>query len=54
MALAEYDFQPGRPTPQLPELTHAQHEANEEDLYTGLVGLAGIVVGAFTVDELLT
>jgi GAF domain-containing protein len=54
MVLAEYDFQPGRPILQLPKLTQAQHEADEEDLYAGLIGLAGIVVGALSVEELLT
>ncbi len=52
--MTEFDSQPGRATPQLPELTHAQSEADENDLQAGLIGLAGITVGALTVDELLT
>jgi hypothetical protein len=54
MALADYDFQPGRAAPRPPELTDAEREADEDDLYAGLVGLNGIVVGALTVDEVLT
>ena len=34
--------------------SQAQCDADEEDLYAGLIGLAGIVVDAVTVDELLT
>jgi hypothetical protein len=51
--LADYDFPLGRALQQ-PELTQAQREADEEDLYAGLIGLAGIVVDDLTVDELLT
>jgi hypothetical protein len=54
VALAEYDFQPGRTTPQLPELTHTQREAAEDDFHAGLIGLIGIVADILTVDELLT
>jgi len=52
--LAEYDSQPGRISPPDPELTQAQHDADEEDLQTGLSGLAAIVVDGLTVDESLT
>jgi hypothetical protein len=52
--VVEYDFQPGRATPELPELTHAQREADEDDLQAALTGLAGIVVDALAVSELLT
>jgi GAF domain-containing protein len=52
--VTEFDSQPGRPRPQLSELTRAQNEAGEDNLRAGLTGLAGIVVGALTVDELLT
>jgi hypothetical protein len=50
--LANYGFQLGRALP-LPALTPAQRDA-DEDLYAGLLGLAGIVVDDLTVDELLT
>lgn len=52
--LAEYDSRPGRISPPEPELTQAQHDADEEDLQAGLSGLAAIVVDALTVDESLT
>ena len=52
--MAEYDSQPGRISPPEPELTQAQHDADEEDLQAGLSGLAAIVVDALTVDESLT
>jgi GAF domain-containing protein len=52
--LAEYDSQPGRDFPELPELTQAQHDADQEDLQAGLSGLAAIVVDASAVDALLT
>lgn len=52
--MADDDSQPGRAAPQLPELTQERHDANEDDLQAGLLGLAGIVVGALTVDEVLT
>jgi transcriptional regulator with GAF, ATPase, and Fis domain len=50
----EYDFQPGRAMPEPPELTDAQREADKDDLQEALFGLAGIVVAALTVGELLT
>lgn len=53
MDLSEYDLQPGRSTVQLTELTHAQREADEDDLRAGLTGLSGIAMGASTVSELL-
>ena len=52
--MAEYDSQPGRVSPPDPELTQAQHDADEEDLQAGLSGLAAIVVDVLTVDESLT
>jgi GAF domain-containing protein len=54
VGVAEYDSQPGRIAPPEPELTQEQHDADEEDLQTGLSGLAAIVVDALTVDESLT
>jgi transcriptional regulator with GAF, ATPase, and Fis domain len=50
----EFDFQPGRAMPGVAVLTDAQSEADEHDLQEALVGLAGIVVAALTVGELLT
>jgi GAF domain-containing protein len=52
--VTEFDGQPGRPTPQLPALTREQGRAHEHDLHAGLIGLTGMVLGALTVDELLT
>lgn len=52
--MIECDFQPGRAVPEPAELTDAQSEAHEDDLQQALVGLAGIVVAALTVGELLT
>jgi hypothetical protein len=54
VALDEYDSQPGRAAPQPSEHTDVQRESDEDDLHAGLTGLAGIVVDALTVDELLT
>ncbi|MGZ4585700.1 MAG: GAF and ANTAR domain-containing protein [Mycobacterium sp.] len=53
MALFDFESQSGRPTAPQPELTQAQHDADEEDLQAGLRGLAAIVVDGLTVDELL-
>jgi GAF domain-containing protein len=50
----ECDFQHGRAAPEPPEHTHTHSEAHHEDLQEALTGLAGIVVGALTVGELLT
>jgi GAF domain-containing protein len=47
--MAEYDAQPGRPTPQEP----AQLDADEVDLQAGLRGVAGLVAGAGAVIDLL-
>ncbi|RAU93644.1 hypothetical protein DQP58_15960 [Mycobacterium colombiense] len=52
--MAEYEFQPGRPAPELPDLTQAQSGADADDLDASLTGLSRIVVDALTVDELLT
>jgi GAF domain-containing protein len=52
--LAEYESQPGRISLPQPELTQAQHDADQEDLQAGLRGLAAIVVDALTLDESLT
>jgi GAF domain-containing protein len=51
--MAEYDAQPGRPTPAPSDLSQEQLEADEIDLYTGLRGVAGLVAGARGVIDLL-
>jgi hypothetical protein len=51
--LADFDAQPGRKMPPLPELSAAQREADEAELYAGLRGVAGIVAGAHGVIDLL-
>ena len=51
--MAEYDAQPGRTPPPLPELSAAQLEADELDLHAGLAGVAGIVADARGVVEML-
>ena len=51
--MAEYDAQPGRPTPPDPGLSPAQLEADELDLHAGLEGVARIVAGGRGVAELL-
>jgi GAF domain-containing protein len=44
--MAEYDAQPGRKGPPRLDLSAAQREADDIDLYAGLTGVAGIVAGA--------
>jgi GAF domain-containing protein len=51
--MADYDAQPGRPSPTEGELSPAQVEADEIDLYAGLKGVAGLVAGARGVIDLL-
>ena len=51
--MADYDAQPGRPAQAQTELSSAQVEADEIDLYTGLRGVAGLVAGARGVIDLL-
>jgi GAF domain-containing protein len=51
--MADYDAQPGRPTPAESDLSPAQLEADEIDLYAGLKGVAGLVAGARGVIDLL-
>jgi GAF domain-containing protein len=51
--MAEYDAQPGRPTPPEPELSPAQLDADEVDLIAGLTGVARIVAGGRAVVDLL-
>jgi GAF domain-containing protein len=52
--MTKYDGQAGRDNPADPALTAEQIEADEEDLRTGLSGLAVMVAGARGVGELLT
>src|ERR1700760_2739136 len=51
--MADYDAQPGRGSPAGPDLSAAQREADEVDLYAGLTGVAGLVAGARGVVDLL-
>jgi hypothetical protein len=51
--LADFDAQPGRRVPPLPEFSPTQREADEAELYAGLRGVAGIVAGAQGVNDLL-
>ena len=51
--LADFDAQPDRIAPSLPELSATQREADEAELYAGLRGVAGIVAGAQGVIDLL-
>ena len=44
--MADYDAQPGREGPTQLDLSAAQRDADEVDLYAGLTGVAGIVAGA--------
>lgn len=51
--MADYDAQPGRTPPEQPELSAAQREADETDLYAGLRGVAAIVTCAQGLIDLL-
>ena len=51
--MADYDAQPGRPTPAEPDLSRTQLEADDVDLYAGLRGVAGLVAGARGLIDLL-
>jgi GAF domain-containing protein len=51
--MAEYDAQPGRESPGRPDLSAAEREADEGDLYAGLTGVFGLVAGARGVIDLL-
>lgn len=51
--MEDFDPQPGRRVPPVPELSPAQLEADEAELYAGLRGVAGIVAGARGVVDLL-
>jgi GAF domain-containing protein len=49
----DFEPQPDRKPPPEPELSAAQLQADELDLTAGLIGLAGIVADAASVDEML-
>lgn len=51
--MADYDAQPGRTSAPDPDLSAAQLEADEVDLYAGLRGVAGLVAGGSGVTDLL-
>lgn len=51
--MADFDSQPGRIAPSVPELSASQLEADEAELYAGLRKVAGIVGGAQGVIDLL-
>src|SRR6187431_721242 len=51
--MADYDPQPGRSSAPEPDLSAAQREADDVDLYAGLSGVAGLVAGARGVIDLL-
>ena len=52
--MADYDAQPGRESPLQPDLSAAQREADEVDLYAGLRGVAVLVAGARGVITILS
>src|SRR5579875_1299153 len=51
--LANFDAQPNRLVPVLPEISPTQREADEAELHAGLRGVAGIVAGGRGVIDLL-
>src|SRR5690348_9047333 len=51
--MADYDAQPGRIPPEAEELSAAQRDADEVDLFAGVRRVAGIVAGAKAVVDLL-
>jgi GAF domain-containing protein len=51
--MADYDAQPGRDAPPGSDLSPAQLEADEVDLYLGLSGVAKIVAGGRAVPDVL-
>lgn len=51
--MADFDAQPNRMVPVVPELSPTQREADEAELYAGLRGVAGIVAGGRGVIDLL-
>lgn len=51
--MTKYGAQAGRDLPPDPGLTREQSEVDEDDLHAGLSGLAGMVAGAWDIEELL-
>ena len=51
--MADYDAQPGRKPRPEPRLSPEQLAADDVDLNAGLAGLAGMVAGACSVDQML-
>jgi GAF domain-containing protein len=51
--MADYDAQPGRNLPPEPDVSPAQQEGQEVDLYAALRGVAGLVAGARGLIDLL-
>lgn len=51
--LANFDAQPNRLAPVLPEISPTQREADEAELHAGLRGVAGIVAGGRGVIDVL-
>src|SRR6201990_1801055 len=52
--MADYDAQPGRPSPSEPELSRAQLTADDIDLFAAVSGVAGIVSGGRGVVDVLS
>ena len=53
MTMVDYDAQNGRQPPEQPEMSAAQRDADEVELYAGLRAVAGLVADARGVTELL-
>ncbi len=51
--MADFDAQPNRIVPALPDISPNEREADEAELYAGLRGVAGIVAGGRGVIDLL-
>ncbi|GAT08532.1 GAF and ANTAR domain-containing protein [Mycolicibacterium novocastrense] len=51
--MAVYDAQPGRRSATEADLSAAQRDADEADLYAGLTGVAGLVAGSRQMTDLL-
>jgi len=51
--MADYDAQPGRRSAPEPDLSSAQREADEVDLYAGLRGVAGLIAGGRRLIDIL-
>ena len=49
--MSDYDAQPGRTSAPEPDLSAAQREADDVDLYAGLSGVAGLVAAITQVNK---